>query len=90
MLLEELTCSRREVALLRHAPTEKHRLLAARGALLRAMESYAAALTERGMPTPWKLRADPAPTPQDRHLTQLLRAPAVVAAALRADERRRR
>jgi hypothetical protein len=58
MLLEELTCSRREVALLRHAPTEKHRLLAARGALLRAMESYAAALTERGMPTPWKLRDD--------------------------------
>jgi len=58
MLLQDLTCARREVALLRRTPTEKDRLLAARGVLLRAMESYAAALTERGLPTPWKLRDD--------------------------------
>jgi hypothetical protein len=58
LLLEDLTSARREVGLLRHAPAEKYRLMVARRALLNAMECYAAALTERGLPTPWKLRDD--------------------------------
>jgi hypothetical protein len=44
--------------MLRCAPTEQRRLAAARRGLLMAMESYAAALTERGLPTPWRLRDD--------------------------------
>ena len=57
-LFEDLTTARREVVRLRHSCAEPRRVLEARRALLSAMESYAAALTERGLPTPWKLRDD--------------------------------
>jgi hypothetical protein len=58
LLLEDLESARREVRTLRHACTDQRRLAAARQALLTAMECYAAALTERGLPTPWRLRDD--------------------------------
>lgn len=58
VLLEDLTSARREVVSLRQSCTEPRRLLEARRTLLSAMESYAAGLTERGLPTPWKLRDD--------------------------------
>ncbi len=58
LLLEDLESARREVRTLRHASTDQRRLAAARQALLTAMECYAAALTERGLPTPWRLRDD--------------------------------
>lgn len=58
LLLDDLASARLEVGRLRHAPDERLRLVAARSALLSAMESYEAALTERGLPIPWKLRDD--------------------------------
>jgi hypothetical protein len=58
VLLEELRRAREEVCRLRRPPIVRDRLAAAQQSLLVAMESYAAELTARGMPTPWKLRDD--------------------------------
>lgn len=56
VLLEELRSARQDVGRLRCTPHDRRGLLEAQQSLLVAMESYAAALTERGLPTPWKLR----------------------------------
>jgi hypothetical protein len=56
VLREELLSARRDVGRLRRTPNDRRGLHAAQRSLLAAMESYAAALTERGLPTPWKLR----------------------------------
>ena len=58
LLLEDLVRARQDVDRLRRAPSDPRGMLAARKSLLGAMESYAAALTERGLPTPWRLRDD--------------------------------
>ena len=56
-LLEDLRTARREVHRLR-VGRSPDQLFAAHRTLLGAMESYAAALTACGMPTPWRLRDD--------------------------------
>jgi len=58
LLAEDMRVAREVVRDLRRAPIVHNRLLAARQALLRAMESYAAELTARGLPIPWKLHGD--------------------------------
>jgi len=57
-LLEELLSARQEVGRCRGVPTDQQALVTAQRSLLCAMEAYAAALTERGLPTPWRLRDD--------------------------------
>ena len=56
-LLADLRTARRQVDRLR-ATRSPDELADAHRALLGAMETYAAALTARGMPTPWRLRDD--------------------------------
>lgn len=56
VLLEEVQRARDEVDRLRRPPIVREQLSAARLSLLRAMESYAAELTARGLPIPWKMR----------------------------------
>lgn len=55
-LVEQLQNARDEVDRLRRPPAAREQLSAARQFLLAAMESYAAELTARGLPIPWKLR----------------------------------
>ena len=57
-LLEELRSAQQDVGRLRCTPNDQRGLRAAQRSLLVAMESYAAGLTARGLPTPWKLRDD--------------------------------
>jgi hypothetical protein len=56
VLAEALQSAREEVDRLRRPPIAHDQLLAARQSLLVAMDSYAAELTARGLPIPWKLR----------------------------------
>ncbi len=56
VLVEQLQSARGEVDRLRRPPIAHDQLLAARQSLLMAMDSYAAELTARGLPIPWKLR----------------------------------
>jgi hypothetical protein len=56
VLVEELQSARDEVDRLRRPPIAREQLSAARHSLLMAMEAYAAELTARGLPIPWKLR----------------------------------
>lgn len=56
VLVAELQSARDEVERLRRPPIAHDQLLAARQSLLLAMDSYAAELTARGLPIPWKLR----------------------------------
>jgi hypothetical protein len=56
VLLSELQDARDEVDRLRQPPIVREQLSAARQSLLMAMESYAAELTARGLPIPWKMR----------------------------------
>lgn len=56
VLLEELQSARDEVDRLRRPPIVREELSVARDSLLMAMESYAAELTARGLPIPWKMR----------------------------------
>lgn len=58
VLLKDLHAAREEIGRLRGGPVSPDRLVAGHASLLRAMEQYAAALTERGLPTPWRLRDD--------------------------------
>lgn len=58
VLLETLLSARQDVRRLRRTPNDQRGLHAAQQSLLTAMESYAAALTEQGLPMPWKLRDD--------------------------------
>ena len=58
LLAEDMRVARAVVHDLRRAPIVRDRLLAARQSLLRAMESYAAELTARGLPIPRKLHGD--------------------------------
>lgn len=58
VLVEELRSAREEVGRLRQAPLVPGLLSTANQFLLTAMESYAAELTARGLPIPWKLRDD--------------------------------
>jgi len=58
LLALELRVAREAVRDLRRPPIVRDRLLAARQSLLRAMESYAAELTARGLPVPRKLHGD--------------------------------
>ena len=57
-LLADLHDARGEVGRLRERPVSPDRLSAAHETLLVAMESYTAALTARGLPTPWRPRDD--------------------------------
>ena len=57
-LAEDMRVAREAVRDLRRGPIVHDRLLAARQSLLRAMESYAAELTARGLPVPRKLHGD--------------------------------
>lgn len=56
VLTEELRTAREEVGRLRRGPIMHDQLSTAHVFLLRAMESYAAELTARGLPIPWRLR----------------------------------
>ena len=58
LLAEEMRIAREAVHDLRRVPNVHDRLAAARRSLLRAMESYAAELTARGLPVPRKLHDD--------------------------------
>lgn len=58
VLLETLLSARQDVRRLRRTPNDQRERHAAQQSLLIAMESYAAALTEQGLPMPWKLRDD--------------------------------
>jgi hypothetical protein len=58
LLLETLLSAREDVRRLRRTPNDQRGLHAAQQSLLVAMESYAAALTEQGLPMPWRLRDD--------------------------------
>ncbi len=58
VLLERLLSARQDVGRLRRAPNDQRELHAAQRSLLIAMESYAAALTQQGLPMPWRLRDD--------------------------------
>ena len=57
-LLDDLHAARGELGKLRAGSASADRLVAAHTSLLQAMEHYAAALTARGLPTPWRLRDD--------------------------------
>jgi hypothetical protein len=57
-LLDDLQAARGELGKMRAGPASPDRLVAAHASLLQAMEHYAAALTARGLPTPWRLRDD--------------------------------
>jgi hypothetical protein len=58
LLVEDVRIAREAVSQLRRAPIVHDRLLAARQSLLRAMESYAAELSARGLPIPRGLHDD--------------------------------
>lgn len=78
VLKEELRSAREEVGRLRRGPILHDQLSTAHLFLLRAMESYAAELTARGLPIPWRLRDElrlqrgistPVPEPGGRRRT---------------------
>ena len=56
VLMANIRAAREEVRVLRVAPVAHDRLLAARRALLGAMEAYADALVQRRLPIPPRLR----------------------------------
>ena len=58
LLAEDVRFALDVVHKLRRGPIAHDRLLAAREALLMAMESYSAELTARGLPVPRKLHGD--------------------------------
>jgi hypothetical protein len=58
LLAQHVRIAREEVGKLRRGPIAHERLLAARQTLLKAMESFAAELTARGLPIPPRLRDD--------------------------------